>query len=248
VRRSMPLFPDCNKYPLEDVGSFVTISPSLTGEIRMWDPKNGKAVGQPMRGHKKWITSLAFEPLHADPTCRRFASSGKDNTIKIWNVQTGTCDRTISGHTDSVECVKWGGAGLLYSCSRDRTIKVWEIDAHGRSQEKLIRTLTGHAHRINSLALNCDYALRTGAYELGLPSPTDPTEIQAKALAKYQAMVGSEGEKLVSGSDDFTLFLWNPQHDKAPITRMTGTLRQFFHVIVIVRTADTLCERDRLND
>jgi hypothetical protein len=35
----------------------------------------------------------------------------------------GQCETTISGHSDSIECVKWGGSGLLYSCSRDRTIK-----------------------------------------------------------------------------------------------------------------------------
>jgi ribosome assembly protein 4 len=77
-----------------------------------------------LKGHSKWVTSLSFEPLHANPRCIRFASSSKDHTIKVWNVRTGQCETTICGHTDSVECVKWGGAGLLYSCSRDRTIKV----------------------------------------------------------------------------------------------------------------------------
>ena len=37
--------------------------------------------GQPLRGHKKWVTSLCFEPLHADPTCSRMASSSKDHTV-----------------------------------------------------------------------------------------------------------------------------------------------------------------------
>ena len=67
--------------------------------------------------------------------------------------------------------MKWGGVGLLYTCSRDRTIKVWAVDGSGRSQHKLVRTLTGHAHRINSLALNCDYVLRTGAFQLGESIP-----------------------------------------------------------------------------
>lgn len=29
-------------------------------------------------------------------------------------------------------------------------------------------------------------------------------------------------ERLVSGSDDFTMFLWNPAEDKKPVARMTG--------------------------
>lgn len=32
----------------------------------------------------------------------------------------------------------------------------------------------------------------------------------------------SAPERLVSGSDDFTLFLWNPAEDKKPLARMTG--------------------------
>jgi len=100
------------------------VSADKSGEIRVWDPRTGLQRGQPMRGHSKWITSLAFEPMHVDPRCRRLASSSKDHTIKIWNIATGHCETSISGHLDSVEAVKWGGAGLLYSCSRDRTIKV----------------------------------------------------------------------------------------------------------------------------
>ena len=41
----------------------------------------------------------------------------------LFHLLAGQCETTISGHSDSIECVKWGGAGLLYSCSRDRTIK-----------------------------------------------------------------------------------------------------------------------------
>lgn len=33
---------------------------------------------------------------------------------------------------------------------------------------------------------------------------------------------GQGPERLVSGSDDFTLFLWSPAEDKKPLTRMTG--------------------------
>lgn len=33
---------------------------------------------------------------------------------------------------------------------------------------------------------------------------------------------GQGQERLVSGSDDFTLFLWKPAEDKKPLARMTG--------------------------
>ena len=230
------------------------VSVDRAGEIRQWDPKTGQQRGAALQGHTKWVTALAFEPLHVDGTCRRLATSSKDHTIKIWDLALGTCETTISGHTDSVECVKWGGTGLLYTASRDRTIKVWAVDGSGRSQQKLVRTLTGHAHRINTLALNCDYVLRTGASELSLSfsfsssssssssSAAAPAadELKAKALARYLAVVGmsamptggegATGERLVSGSDDFTMFLWSPQEGKTS-TRLTGHQQMINHVL-----------------
>jgi ribosome assembly protein 4 len=176
--------------------------------------------------------------------------------VRVWNIANGRCETVISGHSDSVETVKWGGNGLIYTCSRDRTIMVWEIDGHGKSAQKLMRTLTGHAHRINTLALSCDYVLRTGHppslpvsllltsllslpcttgwYEFGpIGSSTDLSieEKQQKALERYQQIVGSEGERLVSGSDDFTLFLWKPSESKSPVTRMTGHQQLVNHIV-----------------
>lgn len=35
---------------------------------------------------------------------------------------------------------------------------------------------------------------------------------------------GGKRERLVSGSDDFTLFLWDPEESKNPLARMTGQI------------------------
>jgi len=37
----------------------------------------------------------------------------------------GQTVRCLSGHVKSVTCLRWGGSGLIYSGSQDRTIKVW---------------------------------------------------------------------------------------------------------------------------
>lgn len=41
-------------------------------------------------------------------------------------------------------------------------------------------------------------------------------------LTFIATLQGSAPERLVSGSDDFTMFLWNPAEDKKPLARMTG--------------------------
>lgn len=91
-----------------------------------------------------------------------------------------------------------------------------------RSEDGILcRTLQGHAHWVNTLALSTDYVLRTGAFEpaeVGRPQRIlSPEEAQNKALDRYKQVQQIGPERLVSGSDDFTLFLWNPESDKKHI-------------------------------
>ncbi|KAL4834643.1 hypothetical protein H8958_006865 [Nasalis larvatus] len=208
------------------------------GQILLWDPSTGKQVGRTLAGHSKWITGLSWEPLHANPECRYVASSSKDGSVRIWDTTAGRCERILTGHTQSVTCLQWGGDGLLYSASQDRTIKVWR--AH---DGVLCRTLQGHGHWVNTMALSTDYALRTGAFEPAEASVNAQDlqgssfflisssilryldtvqELKERALSRYNLVRGQGPERLVSGSDDFTLFLWSPAEDKKPLTRMTG--------------------------
>ena len=75
----------------------------------------------------------------------------------------------MSNHTAAVTAVRWGGAGLLYSASRDCTINVWAA-----ADGKLVRSLRGHGHWVNTMSLSTDYALRTGAYDHTGAAPADP--------------------------------------------------------------------------
>lgn len=143
--------------------------------------------------------------------------------MRVWDTTAGRCERILTGHTQSVTCLRWGGDGLLYSASQDRTIKVWR--AH---DGVLCRTLQGHGHWVNTMALSTDYALRTGAFEPAEASVNAQDlqgslqELKDGALRRYNLVRGQGPERLVSGSDDFTLFLWSPAEDKKPLARMTG--------------------------
>lgn len=216
------------------------------GEIRLWDPETGKLLHS-LVGHKKWITSMSWEPLHrtASP---RLISGSKDSMARVWDCSTGRCDATLTAHTDSVECVLWGGEGLVYTASRDRTITCWFEDKEGF---KIARTLTGHAHRINSLAISNAHLCRTGAFDCeeqvvqkhlekrgkaAEPSKTSTTAHE-QAVARYNKAKQQQGdsesmpfERLVSCSDDFTLFLWYPTVHKRQVLRMTGHVQPVTHL------------------
>lgn len=54
----------------------------------------------------------------------------------------------------------------------------------------------------------------------------------AAAKARYETTLAGMGGKelLVSCSDDFTLFLWDPADEKKPIARMTGHQAPVNHI------------------
>lgn len=194
-------------------------------QICIWDPTTGLQLGKTLTGHKQWITWLCWKPLHLDPESRYLASSSKDCSVRIWDTLLCQCKITLAGHLQSVTCVKWGGTDLLYTASQDRNIKVWRGE-----DGALCRTLQGHGHWVNTMALSTDYVLRTGPFDPAVSTasvvPNDITEsaeeLSKKAQKRYEDMKGSDPERLVSGSDDFTMYLWQPEVDKKHLARMTG--------------------------
>lgn len=148
--------------------------------------------------------------------------------MRVWNAANRTLAFTLGSHTASVNVVRWGGEGVIYTASSDRTVKLWD-----GKDGKLIRTLNDHAHWVNTLALNTDFLLRTGPYDQLAKRPVDDADAQAKALARYKAFTDRQAELAITGSDDHTLFLW-PALDSAtpkkPLARLTGHQKQVNHV------------------
>ncbi|KAL8199258.1 UNVERIFIED_CONTAM: hypothetical protein K2H54_038814 [Gekko kuhli] len=68
-------------------------------------------------------------------------SASEDATIKVWDYETGDFERTLKGHTDSVQDISFDHSGkLLASCSADMTIKLWDFQGF-----ECIRTMHGHS-------------------------------------------------------------------------------------------------------
>ena len=84
-----------------------------------------------------------------------------------------------------------------------------------------------------ALALSCEYVCRTGPFDHSGASFATAAEAQAAAQARYDAAGGgeaAEAERLVSGSDDFTLFLWSPTAQKQPLARLAGHQQLVNHI------------------
>lgn len=179
-------------------------SGSKDAEILIWDPKKGEQRGKALRGHQKFITSIAWEPYHANPECRRLISGSGDNTARVWDSVSGACLATLGGHTDTVTCVAWGGNGVIYTASKDRTIRLWDAKTY-----ECLRILRGHGHWVNFISLSTAYALRCGPFDhRGEAAETQEQRLK-DAKARYkEACAVAGGERLASASDDFMIFLW----------------------------------------
>jgi WD40 repeat protein len=55
-------------------------------------------------------------------------SSGRDNTLRVWDLATGETKTTLQGHTSVVHAVAvTPDSRYLISGSRDNTLRVWDL-------------------------------------------------------------------------------------------------------------------------
>jgi WD40 repeat protein len=79
--------------------------------------------------------------------------------VRIWRTDTGECQQTLEGHSDSVNSIAFShDSALLASASGDKTVRIWGTDT-GECQQ----TLEGHSDWVRSVAFSHDSALLASA-------------------------------------------------------------------------------------
>eukprot|EP00796_Vickermania_ingenoplastis_P003894 gene3894-2763_t len=196
------------------------VSGSKDGMIAVWTQSNEYSTFKckSHSAHKGYVSHTCWEPMHMNAACERFVTASKDSTMKVWHAVNGLLF-SLTGHVGGVTCVKWGGEGFIYSASQDRSIIIWN-DKTGAP----VQSLKGHAHWVNFLALSTDLVMRTGAFDHEEKTFETRLDMQQYAQRRYDAVVQRfDGtERMVSCSDDNTIFLWNPKTTTKPVARLTG--------------------------
>jgi WD40 repeat protein len=86
------------------------------------------------------------------PDGKQAVSASWDQTLKVWDLDSGRELRTLVGHSRSVSGVAVTPDGKrAVSASFDNALKVWDLDS-GRE----LRTLEGHLDSVNGVAVTPD--------------------------------------------------------------------------------------------
>ncbi|NCO33281.1 MAG: WD40 repeat domain-containing protein [Armatimonadetes bacterium] len=111
-----------------------------TSEILLMDQAL-KECGR-LAGHDGWVTDVAFVPRSA-----LLVSSSCDKAVKVWDVESGRCLRTLRRHWGHVNAVSVSPDGrLIASASNDGTVRVWALRT-GRCRNILRPSRGTHAWR-----------------------------------------------------------------------------------------------------
>lgn len=159
-------------------------------------------------GHSSWVTDAALNPV-----TNTFATSSLDDTIKLWNLQTGDLITTLDGHNRGVNAITFSPDGkLLISGGDDHAVKIW--DAFSGT---LLRTLSGHLRDVTALAVSPDgQFLMTGGEDRSIRVWQLATGKLLKTPFGVASMVKTlatspNGQMFVSGGLDKIIRLWSMQ-------------------------------------
>ncbi|MCL6542546.1 MAG: AAA family ATPase, partial [Roseiflexus sp.] len=161
-----------------------------------------------------WLRSLeghtgSVEAVAVSPDGRFIVSGSWDNTLKVWDTDSGRLLRSLEGHTSGVYAVAVSPDGrYIVSGSVDRTLKVWDA-ASGR----LLRSLEGHT-RVNAVALSPDGRfIVSGSWDNTLKVWDAASGRLLRSLEGHTGVnavaLSPDGRTIVSGAADGTVKVWD---------------------------------------
>ena len=95
------------------------------GYVDVWDIGDPRRIERKHRisAHEVRARSVAFSPDGL-----ALASGGGDNTIRLWNPDTGEQTATLDGHEEQVLSVAFSRSGTLASGSADGSVRIWNLE------------------------------------------------------------------------------------------------------------------------
>ncbi|UAW63871.1 NACHT domain-containing protein [Mycoavidus sp. HKI] len=175
-------------------------------------------------GHTGDVTSVVYSPSGS-----QLASGSWDNTVRLWEAESGVLVHTLEGHTNRVYSVAYSPSGdQLASGSRDNTVRVWDANT-GASHH----TLRGHTAYVWSVAYSpSGDQLASGSDDQTVRVWDANTGEARYILSGHTSWVfiiaySPSGDQLASSSGDHTVRVWDANRGKARYTLNGHTNRVY---------------------
>ena len=139
----------------------------------------------------------------------KLVSGSMDNTIKIWDIKSGSCIKTLKGHTGFVYSLSILSTDKIVSCAGDNTIKVWDIRSGS-----CIKTVPNSSYCYCLKVLSPNEVV--SGSDFGLIKIWDLTSCSCKKIlvGHFQWVIYLDllpNGELVSSSLDKTIKIWDVQ-------------------------------------
>ncbi|MFB2836609.1 CHAT domain-containing protein [Floridanema evergladense] len=153
-----------------------------------------------------------------------------DNTIRIWNIESGKLIHSISGYGKDFPSLAFGSSAdnlILAGGSGDNTIKLWDVNTR-----RELRTLAGHSQWVDVVAFAPNGTILASGSNDGTIKIWDvQTGYELVTLPEHQGLVDSiafspDGAILASCSGD-KITLWDAQKSRLlhTFSGHTGSVR-----------------------
>ncbi|XP_025105940.1 F-box/WD repeat-containing protein 7-like isoform X2 [Pomacea canaliculata] len=156
-----------------------------------------------LRGHNDKVTCMDCQDY-------TIVSGSQDKQIKVWDVQSCCCVRTIRGHTDTVTAVKLKGRSIITGCA-DSAVRVFDMDTG-----KIIQSFQGHGGSVDHIVV-LDNLIVTAATDRSLRVWSLTAGVLVHTLREHDDDIEclvAFGRHVMSGSWDNTLVLWSVDEGK----------------------------------
>jgi len=183
--------------------------------VRHLATRESPALVRDLVGHADWVTACAVTP-----DGRRMVSASDDQTLKVWDLESGRVLATLEGHADRVTaCAVTPDGRQVVSASSDQTLKVWDL-----ASGCVVATLTGHADGVTGCAATPDgrrvvsASLDQTLKVWDLASGRALATLEGHADRVNACAVTPDGRRVVSASLDQTLKVWDLASERAVAT------------------------------
>ena len=188
--------------------------------IRVWDIRSRQQV-MLLEGHQSAVWNMQAQK--SDP---QIISASSDATVRLWDLAAGKCHSVLTHHKKGVRALALSRQEFSFVSGSPDNIKKFLLP-----EGQFVQNLSGHSTIVNTMALNDDGVLFSGAdngtmkmwdYNTGYNFQSAMAQVQPGSLEAEAGIFASSfdksGSRLITCEADKTIKVWKEDAPATPET------------------------------